>query len=102
MVGLKDSAHEWNGPSSGWVDSNYVEGFQSAIVKKEALLPNYLKRCDNCWLVTVATYEGGSSFIEWSAELAAHNFSAEFDRVFFVQGLEKKAYELKLSAEAYD
>lgn len=102
MCGLKDSGHQWNGPSSGWINSNYIEGFQSAIVKKEALLSNYLKRCDNCWLVTVATHAGGSSFIEWSKELAAYDFSAKFKRVFFVQGLEQTAYELKLAAETSD
>ena len=96
MYGLRKSVHQWNGPCSGWVNSEFVDGFQEAIAKKTALLPKYLKRSAKCWLIIVATGDGGSSFIEWSDQLASREFAAEFDRVFFVQGLDNKVFELQL------
>ena len=96
MYGLRESEHQWNGPWSGWVNSEFADGFQEAIAKKAPLLPKYLKRCGNCWLIIVARGDGGSSFIEWSDQLASREFAAEFDRVFFVQGLDNKIFELQL------
>ncbi len=99
MYGLRTSDHQWNGPCSGWVNSDFADGFQAVIAKKEPLLPKYLRHCEKCWLITIATSDGGSSFIEWSDQLASREFSAEFDRVFFVQGLANNAYELQLATE---
>ena len=72
LYGLRDTAHTCNGPCSGWVHSNFADGFQNAIDKKEKLRSKYLQRCSEIWLITVATHDGGSSFIESSPELAAH------------------------------
>jgi len=96
LFGLRTTPHTWNGPCSGWVNSTFATGFQNAIDKKEALRVKYLSRCDKIWLITVATHSGGSSFIEWSQELAAHQFFAEFDRVFFVHGPTNTVNELQI------
>ena len=97
MYGLRSSDHQWNSLYSGWIYSNFTDGFRKAIAKKEPLLPKYLQRCDKCWLITVAKSTGSSSFIEWSDELACHDFSAQFERVFFVEGINNTAYELQLA-----
>lgn len=96
LYGLRNTPHMWNGPCSGWVHSNFAGGFQNAIDKKETLRSKYLNRCSEIWLITVATHDGGSSFIEWSPELAAHQFSSGFNRVFFVEGKTNKVNELQL------
>ena len=97
LYGLRNTPHTWNGSCSGWVNSRFATGFQEAIDKKESLRPKYLTRCNKIWLITVATHAGGSSFIEWSMELAALRFSAKFDRIFFVEGLSDKVRELQIA-----
>ena len=97
LYGLRDTPHTWNGPCSGWVHSNFTDGFQDAIDKKEKLRSKYLHRCSEIWLITVATHDGGSSFIEWSPALAAHQFSSRFDRAFFVEGKTHKVNELQVT-----
>lgn len=97
LYGLHNTPHTWNGPCSGWVHSNFADGFQDTIDKKEALRSKYLNRCREIWLITVATHDGGSSFIEWSPELAAHQFSSRFDRIFFVEGKTGKVNELQFT-----
>lgn len=96
MYGLRESDHQWNGSCSGWVNSEFAEGFQEAIAKKDPLLAKYRQRCGKCWLIIVARGNGGSSFIEWSDQLALREFEAEFERVFFVQGINNKVFELRL------
>jgi hypothetical protein len=96
MYGLRKSGHQWFGDLSGWVNSGFADGFQGAIAKKSPLLPKYRQRCRKCWLIIVASGDGGSSFIEWSDELASQEFEAEFDRVFFVQGLGNRVSKLRL------
>jgi hypothetical protein len=98
----KTSTHQWDGPCSGWPNSEFADGFQAAIAKKDLLLPKYLERCKQCWLITVARSEGGSSFIEWSDQLACYEFSAKFERVFFVQGPNDHAFELQLVKQFAD
>lgn len=98
LYGLRRTPHIWNSSCSGWVDSNFAPGFQAAIDKKEALRQKYLMRCVEIWLITVATHSGGSSFIEWSPDLAAHQFLANFDRIFFVEGHPQKVSELQIEA----
>lgn len=100
LYGSRQTTHSWNGPCAGWVNSNFVDGFQSAIDKKETLRKKYLQRCSEIWLVTVATHDGGSSFIEWSQQLACHPFTSKFQRVFFVEGCSQIVNELCLEATA--
>ena len=97
MFGQRESSHQWNGACAGWVNSEFTSGFEAAIDKKESLRRQYLTRCEKCWLVIVATGEGGSSFIEWSNVLAMHEFQSGFDLVYFVQGLDGQVFPLKLS-----
>jgi len=78
------------------VNSEFADGFQGAIAKKTPLLAKYRQRCGKCWLIIVATGDGASSFIEWSDQLASRRFDAEFERAFFVQGLDNKVFELRL------
>lgn len=98
LYGQRDTPHTWNGQCSGWMISNFATGFQNAIDKKELLRKKYLSRCDEVWLIMVATHSGGSSFIEWSPELAVHQFCTEFKRVFFVEGLSNNVSELQVTA----
>src|SRR5262249_42256489 len=92
MYGLRESDHQWNGSWSGWVNSEFADGIQGAIAIKNALLGKYRQRCGKCWLIIVARGDGGSSFIEWSDQLAYRNFDGDFDRVFFLQGLDNKVF----------
>jgi hypothetical protein len=38
MYGLRKSEHQWNGPCSGWVNSEFADGFQGAIAEKNLLV----------------------------------------------------------------
>lgn len=99
LHGRHNAPHIWTNQCSGWVHSPFLDGFQDAINKKEKLRSKYLSRCNKIWLITVATHEGGSSFIEWSPDLAAHNFSSRFDRIFFVEGKTLKVNDLQIMSQ---
>jgi hypothetical protein len=98
MYGLPlNSLHQWHGPCSGWVNSDFRAGMAAAVQKKEARLPAYFSRCEKCWLIMVATGEGGSSFIELPDDLVQVQFATKFHRLFFVEGLGNRAFELSIT-----
>ena len=98
MYGLPlNSVHKWDGACSGWVNSDSSDGIVAAIRKKEALIPRYSSKCKSCWLLIVATGSGGSSFIELSNDDARLQFRTKFHRLFFVEGLGSRAFDLLIA-----
>lgn len=85
----------WQSGSAGWVDCDFTADLQNRIDAKNDRLTDYLTKCDRCWLVVGADWEGESSFYEFSAKMQSHQFDSVFDRTFFIDGFTKDAYELQ-------
>lgn len=81
--------------SGGFYSDQTGPEVAKAIAKKESKLPEYLKRCDQCWLLLVTIPDNAMGLFEWSLEKEDHTFDTGFDRVFLYDRINWAVYELK-------
>ena len=81
--------------SGGFYSDQTSPEVAKAIAKKESKLPEYLKKCDQCWLLLVTIPDHAIGFLEWSSEKENHTFDTRFDRVFLYDRTNRSVHELK-------
>jgi hypothetical protein len=92
--------HSWNGktglPYHHWimegpaVVGNFsTEKVQSCINEKNDRYEEYLKRCDECWLLIVIDIFKDSQSFEMPARID-HRFESKFERVFYLDASHRK------------
>jgi len=93
--------HAWNGktglPYHLWVveDTAVVqnlttEKIQSRINEKNHRYEEYLKKCDECWLLVVVDVFKDSQSFEISDKILNHKFESKFERVFYMDASHRK------------
>ena len=87
----------WTVPQAGWILENFPQLLQEKIAKKEASIRGYDADCTALWLLVVAEHRGPSSFFAPSGATLARSYDSSFDRVFFLELLQRKVFELKLA-----
>ncbi len=87
--------HHWQCGRAGFIDTTFTKQLQTTIDGKGTLLDKYLKKCDRCWLVVAADWGQPSSFFEFTGQMASHDFTTAFERVFFVEGFGGHVNELQ-------
>lgn len=45
------NVHHWDAPTFGWVQETFDKELQKTIFRKNEKLKNYLRKCDECWLL---------------------------------------------------
>jgi hypothetical protein len=93
----------WRGVSSAWstgdtshVVQSFADHIQAAIDEKAPKLPEYLKNCDECWLLIAADTEHPSGFfdlrkdeLDRGASTRTARYVSPFPKVFFLQTFEE-------------
>jgi hypothetical protein len=78
------------------VDEWGLPNFEAAARKKEADLPRYKAKFDQCWLLLSAGGTYPAQWIEPSEKACSTGIKTEFDRVFFVDIGRQNVYEIDL------
>jgi hypothetical protein len=89
--------HFWKYIEASPIYTNFSDQLQRTISSKAEKFPEYAKRCDRCWLVIVALGLSGSSFYEFSGEMAKDSYESPFEKVFFLEGSSGNLRELRVN-----
>ncbi len=90
----------WSIPGSGWMQENFIAELQSAIAKKDSLLPKFNSTCSAHWLLVVIESVSDSTFFEPSKETLDHIYITNFQKVFLLERLKAKCHELRCQSAA--
>lgn len=78
-----------------WVRINPINEIQSRVDEKQSKIPEYLKKCDECWLLIGVDEWTAPEAVDITKGLENHIFSGDFKRLFFLRNIERKLVELK-------
>lgn len=84
----------WSNSDSGWIDTGKTEIHQ-IIQGKESKITSYRKNCDEIWLLIIADGKEMSSIVALEDEVKNGGFQTQFEKVFFLDRLQKKYHTLK-------
>jgi hypothetical protein len=90
--------HHWSVPDSGWVQMDFIPELQRTINEKNRKHARYRQRCDECWLLIVASGGRPSGLFEPSAETKNHLYQSLFERTFFMEAFGGTLVELTTRA----
>jgi hypothetical protein len=76
--------HEWDWPEAGFVKSDAIQLFEERIREKSAKLSDYLRECDECWLLIVAPSFKPSGMIHPDAHSFSYRYNSPFSRTYFL------------------
>ena len=76
--------HEWTWLEMGAPHINAVQLFQQVIEEKSARLNDYLRDCDECWLLIVAPSFRPSGMIHPDTQSLSHTYNSPFSRTYFL------------------
>lgn len=86
--------HHWSVPDSGWVQMDFIPELQRTISAKNSRYGRYRQRCDECWLLIVASGGRPSGLFEPSAETKNHQYQSLFERTYFMEAFSGALIEL--------
>jgi hypothetical protein len=86
--------HRWEVMEPGTVSTAFVPELQDAITKKNQKIDDYLKACDQCWLLIVADRTRADQKFSFTPEMQAHIYESKFERTFFLEIAERFFTEL--------
>jgi len=77
--------HHWRAPEAGWVQTDCIDLIQSRLDAKAVEYVDYLKACDQCWLLIAASGWQPSSLFSPSADTLQHQYRTMFQKTFFME-----------------
>ncbi|WP_340111282.1 hypothetical protein [Maribellus mangrovi] len=87
----------WEVANNLGLSDNVIHDIQTAIDKKEEKLELYRrKKCDEYWLLITADYLRGTRNYHVQNQLQNHNFQSGFDRVFLMELINERVFELSV------
>lgn len=92
------AVNQWSASHMGWMQIEFIAELQHCMDKKNIELPNYLKKCAQCWLLIVADGNVPSSFFHPGVDTLEHVYHSLFARTFFLDALTGDVHELKTAA----
>jgi hypothetical protein len=86
---LINRVHPVDRPRWGWIEMgaiqmNAIELLEAAIKEKAQRLDDYLRRCDECWLLIVAPSFKPSGKIHPDEHSLSHTYASPFSRTYFL------------------
>ena len=88
------SHHRWEVMEPGTVIIGFVTELQEAITKKNQKIHDYLKTCDQCWLLVVADRTKADQKFAFIPEMQEYVYESAFERTFFLEIAERFVAEL--------
>jgi len=76
----------WFCSETAFVREDFYDEIKARIDEKEKKLNEYLKKCDECWLIIAALGISGSSSYEYGPKMNSYVFQTNYPKVFFVEG----------------
>jgi hypothetical protein len=89
--------HLWHATEVWCAETDFTDQLQKEIDRKSKKYTNYLKKCDECWLVISALGFSRSTAFEPSTEMLEHIYNSPFKRVFFLEAASSYIVELKIN-----
>lgn len=86
--------HRWEVMEPGTVSTAFVPELQNRITKKNQKIHDYLKACDECWLLMVADRTRADQKFAFTPEMQGHVYESKFQRTFFLEIAERLLTEL--------
>lgn len=86
--------HRWEVMEPGVVSVGFVPELQRAITKKNQKIQEYLKTCDQCWLLLVADRTKADQKFAFTQEMQDKVYESEFERTLFMEIAERFLMEL--------
>jgi hypothetical protein len=90
----------WTAPSAGLVRKDFVDELQSVISEKDSKLCSYASDCKEQWLLVIAEMGSPSTFFNPSEKTTNHSYKSSFNKIFLLESLTAKLFELKLVRNA--
>lgn len=81
-----------------WMRIDPIDEIQSRIDEKQLRIPNYIQKCDKCWLLIGVDEWMAPEAVVITEELESHVFSGDFRRLFFLRNIEGSVIELRISS----
>lgn len=89
-------SHRWHRAHINWVKQDPIVELQQALDEKATRLPQYLQKCNECWLLVGVDEWTAPEAIYFSSQGFEHVFSCNFSRAYFLRNIEGKLTRLKL------
>lgn len=80
--------------NSGWCKENPIEELQVRINEKNNKFENYIKKCDDCYLLVILLDSSKGSFCAYTDELLKRKYISKFKEIFLYDESKKQAYKL--------
>lgn len=77
--------HRWEVMEPGIVSIGFIPELQDAITKKNQKIQEYLKTCDECWLLVVADRTKADQKFDFTREMQEYVYESKFERTFFLE-----------------
>jgi hypothetical protein len=81
---FSSDGHEWDWHEMGFVQSDAIRLFEEKIKEKSTRLNDYLRHCDECWLLIVAPSFRPSGMIHPDADSLSRRYNSPFGRTYFL------------------
>jgi hypothetical protein len=89
--------HRWEVMEPGTVSISFMSELQDRISEKNKMIDDYLKACDECWLLIVADRTRADQKFYLTPEMQRHVYESKFQRTFFLEIAER--FLLKLNTK---
>ena len=88
--------HRWHRVHMNRVRQNPIDDLQKSINEKNAKLPDYLRSCQECWLLIGVDEWTAAEAVYFSEQGLEHDFECGFTRAYFLRNIEGKLSRLKI------
>ena len=86
--------HRWEVMEPGTVSIGFAPELQATITKKNEKIHEYLKTCDQCWLLVVADRTKADQKFAFTPEMQEYIYESKFEKTFFLEIAERFFTEL--------
>jgi len=88
------TSHRWEVMEPGLVTIGFVHELQDAITAKNKKIDEYLKGCNQCWLLVVADRTKADQKFHFTPEMQENVYKSNFERTFYLEIAERFLTEL--------
>jgi hypothetical protein len=85
----------WNEPSAEWVATCSAEHLGRIVEEKSARVRDYRLKCDEVWLLIIASGDQHSSIFDFPQDTLAACYGGAFERLFLFHAFGRRYFELR-------
>lgn len=80
--------------NTGWCKEDPIEELQACIDEKNNKFENYVKKCDDCYLLVILQDSSKGSFCFYTDALLKHKYISKFKEIFLYDESKRQTYKL--------